>query len=53
VFCGPLFLLLFFFLVVIVLSVLRFMASDYLFGIFNLFFTNVMLNIHPAVSELL
>jgi hypothetical protein len=36
-----------------VLSVLRFTAYDYLFGIFKPFFTNVMFNIYPAVSELL
>jgi hypothetical protein len=36
-FCRSLFVLLSFFLFVIVLSVLRFMASSYHFGIFKLF----------------
>jgi len=54
VFCRSFCLLDFFVCLTIVLSVLlRFMASDYLFGIFKPFFTNVMFNIHPAVSELL
>ena len=39
VFCRSFFVILFFFLV-IVLSVLRFTASDYRFGIFNLFLDN-------------
>jgi len=41
IFCRSLFVPFVFFLLVIVLSVLRFTDSDYLFGIFKLFLTYI------------
>jgi hypothetical protein len=42
-FCRSFFVLLFFFLLAIVLSVLRFTDSEYPFGLFKLFFININL----------
>ena len=49
-FCRSSFVLLYFFLLVIVLSVLRFTDFDYPFGIFKLFLTNFGLLIDRTLS---